>query len=40
MRTREALLPDAEQIHELIATYSHDGTLLPSHLRRSLRERA
>src|SRR6476661_6803282 len=29
MRTREALLPDAEQIHELIATYSHDGTLLP-----------
>jgi amino-acid N-acetyltransferase len=29
MRTREALLPDAEQIHELISTYSHDGTLLP-----------
>ena len=29
MRTREALLPDAEQIHELIAAYSHDGTLLP-----------
>ena len=29
MRTREALLPDAEQIHDLIAAYSHDGTLLP-----------
>ena len=29
MRTREAMLPDAEQIHELIATYSGDGTLLP-----------
>ena len=29
MRTREALLPDAEQIHELIAAYSGDGTLLP-----------
>jgi amino-acid N-acetyltransferase len=29
MRTREALLPDAEQIHALIAAYSGDGTLLP-----------
>ena len=29
MRTREALLPDAEQIHDLIAAYSGDGTLLP-----------
>jgi len=29
MRTREALLPDAEQIHGLIAAYSGDGTLLP-----------
>jgi len=29
MRTREARLPDAERIHELIATYSGDGTLLP-----------
>src|ERR1700693_4032069 len=29
MRTREALLPDAEQIHALISAYSGDGTLLP-----------
>jgi amino-acid N-acetyltransferase len=29
MRTREALLPDAEQIYALIAAYSSDGTLLP-----------
>jgi amino-acid N-acetyltransferase len=29
MRTREAILPDAERIHELISTYSGDGTLLP-----------
>lgn len=29
MHTREALLPDAEAIHELIASYSTDGTLLP-----------
>ena len=29
MRTRDAILPDAEQIHELIAAYSGDGTLLP-----------
>ena len=29
MRTRKAILPDAGQIHELIATYSGDGTLLP-----------
>jgi amino-acid N-acetyltransferase len=29
MHTREALLPDAEQIHDLISTYSTDGTLLP-----------
>src|SRR5436190_19326485 len=29
MRTREALLPDAERIHELISSYSTDGTLLP-----------
>jgi amino-acid N-acetyltransferase len=29
MRTREALLPDAEPIHNLIAAYSGDGTLLP-----------
>ena len=29
MRTRKAILPDAEQIHELIASYSGDGTLLP-----------
>jgi len=29
MRTREARLPDAERIHDLIAAYSRDGTLLP-----------
>lgn len=29
MHTREALLRDAEQIHDLIASYSGDGTLLP-----------
>ena len=29
MRTRKAILPDAEQIHELIGAYSGDGTLLP-----------
>jgi amino-acid N-acetyltransferase len=29
MRTRKAILPDAQQIHDLIASYSGDGTLLP-----------
>jgi amino-acid N-acetyltransferase len=29
MRTREAILPDAERVHELISAYSGDGTLLP-----------
>ena len=29
MRTRKAILPDAEHIHELIGAYSGDGTLLP-----------
>ena len=29
MRTRKAILPDARQIHDLIATYSGDGTVLP-----------
>jgi amino-acid N-acetyltransferase len=29
MRTREAILPDAEDIHRLISAYSGDGTLLP-----------
>jgi amino-acid N-acetyltransferase len=29
MQTREALLRDAHQIHDLIASYSGDGTLLP-----------
>ena len=29
MHTRDALLPDAERIHELICNYSTDGTLLP-----------
>ena len=32
MRTREATLPDAEQIHHLISAYSGDGTLLPRSL--------
>ena len=32
MRTREAILPDAEQIHALISKYSGDGTLLPRSL--------
>ncbi len=32
MRTRDAILPDAEQIHALIAAYSGDGTLLPRSL--------
>lgn len=29
MRTRSAILPDAKQICDLIASYSADGTLLP-----------
>ena len=29
MLTREAILPDAERIHELISNYAGDGTLLP-----------
>ena len=29
MRTRKAILPDAEHIHALISAYSGDGTLLP-----------
>jgi len=32
MRTRKAILPDAQQIHDLIAAYSVDGTLLPRSL--------
>ena len=32
MRTRNAILPDAQAIHDLIATYSLDGTLLPRSL--------
>src|SRR5207253_6132319 len=32
MHTREAIMPDAEQIHDLIAVYSGDGTLLPRSL--------
>src|SRR5271157_4037669 len=32
MRTRDAVLPDAEQIHALISAYSGDGTLLPRSL--------
>ena len=29
MHTRKAILPDAQQIHDLICAYSGDGTLLP-----------
>jgi amino-acid N-acetyltransferase len=29
MRTRKAILPDAKAIHDLIAVYAADGTLLP-----------
>ncbi len=29
MRTRKAILPDAQHIYDLISTYSGDGTLLP-----------
>jgi amino-acid N-acetyltransferase len=32
MHTRKAILPDAEHIHDLIAAYSGDGTLLPRSL--------
>jgi len=32
MRTRKAILPDAQQIHDLISGYSGDGTLLPRSL--------
>lgn len=32
MRTRRAVLPDAEAIHALIGQYSYDGTLLPRSL--------
>ncbi len=32
MRTREAILPDANRIHALIAAYAGDGTLLPRSL--------
>ena len=32
MHTRDALLPDAAQIHKLISSYSGDGTLLPRSL--------
>lgn len=32
MRARRALLPDAETIHELIAEFTPDGTLLPRSL--------
>src|ERR1700758_2379989 len=32
MHTREALLRDAAPIHDLIASYSGDGTLLPRSL--------
>ena len=32
MRTRKAMLPDAPQIHDLIAHYSRDGVLLPRSL--------
>ena len=32
MRTREAILPDAQRIYDLISAYSADGTLLPRSL--------
>src|SRR5579884_1976047 len=32
MRTRKGILPDAQAICDLIALYSHDGTLLPRNL--------
>jgi amino-acid N-acetyltransferase len=32
MRTRKAILPDAQHVHDLISTYSGDGTLLPRSL--------
>lgn len=32
MRTRKGVLPDAQAICDLIALYSHDGTLLPRNL--------
>jgi len=32
MRSRKAILPDAQQVHDLISTYSGDGTLLPRSL--------
>ena len=32
METRKAVLPDAEQLRDLIADYSGDGTLLPRSL--------
>src|SRR5207249_11531119 len=32
MRTREAVLPDAERTHQLISNYPADGTLLPRNL--------
>ena len=32
MRTRKAILPDAQHIHDLISSYSADGTLLPRSL--------
>ena len=32
MSLRRAILPDARQIHDLIATYSGDGTVLPRNL--------
>lgn len=32
MRTRNGILPDAQAIHDLIALYSQDGTLLPRSL--------
>src|ERR1700680_4286051 len=32
MRTRKAILPDAQRIHGLISAYAGDGTLLPRSL--------
>src|SRR4029077_3693298 len=41
VRTRNAVLPDVEQIHAIIRTYSGNGTLLPrtlAELRENVRD--
>ena len=36
MRTRKAILPDAQRIHALISAYAGDGTLLAANPGRDL----